>query len=150
MPQEHTGDLLHENGAKVKVHPCKWDNCTMHVGVEHRHVAKHLQQRHGVNISATNEETHRIPCLWVDCFDFQMKPGNLPRHVLSTHLEERWICLTCSELFSREDAFRRHTQEKPACQYARPAVSYGDGVLEIDTQCFDGGRSIDQNVICIP
>ncbi|KAG1740836.1 uncharacterized protein EDB91DRAFT_1131712 [Suillus paluster] len=156
MLKEHNGvdpilidqDLLPDDHTKVKVHPCNWDGCTMHVGVEHRHVAKHLQQRHNVSTSATSEETHRISCGWDGCSE-QMKPGNLPRHVLSSHLEVRWICLLCSKSLSREDAFRRHTQEKEACQYARPTISYGDGVLEIDTQCINGGWSISQNVICI-
>ncbi|KAG0703329.1 hypothetical protein DFH29DRAFT_917521 [Suillus ampliporus] len=158
MLQDHFGvnpilidqDLLPDNDVKVKVYPCSWDGCTMHVGVEHKQVAKHLQQRHGVNTSATSEETDKISCLWMNCFDSPMKPGNLPRHVLSAHLPVRWNCLTCRKQLSREDAFRRHTQEKLGCQYARPAISYGDGVVEIDTECIVGGWSIDQNVMCIP
>ncbi|OJA20844.1 hypothetical protein AZE42_02507 [Rhizopogon vesiculosus] len=142
--------LLSDYDSKVKLQPCQWNGCTMHLALEHKHVAKHLQQRHGINTSATSEETQKISCLWMGCSHVQMKPGNAARHVLSTHLEIKWICLTCRKEYTREDAFRRHTQEKVACQSARTVVSYGDGVREIDTGCINGGWSAGQNVLCIP
>lgn len=143
-------DLLCDHNAKIKVHPCGWNNCTMHMALEHKHVAKHLQQRHGVNTSGTSEETQKISCLWANCSHSPMKPGNIARHILSTHLPIKWICLTCGKDYTREDAFRRHTQEKPSCHGAKHVVSYGDGVREIDTEYISRGWSIEQNVMCIP
>ncbi|KAJ8591054.1 hypothetical protein M405DRAFT_814950 [Rhizopogon salebrosus TDB-379] len=158
MLKEHHGaspimidqSLLSDHDTKIRVQPCKWDGCAMYVGLEHKHVSKHLQHRHGLNTSATSEETQGISCLWSNCFHSQMKPGNMARHVLSTHLGVRWNCLTCQKSYTRDDAFRRHTQEKPSCQYARPAVSFGDGSREIDTAGINSGCSFEQNVICIP
>ncbi|KAG1742504.1 hypothetical protein EDB19DRAFT_1592701, partial [Suillus lakei] len=90
------------------VHPCYWKGCTMHIGVEHKQITRHLQQYHGINTSATSEDTQQITCLWKGCPNSRMKPGNLPRHILS-HLGVRWRCSTCQAPLSREDAFRRHT-----------------------------------------
>jgi hypothetical protein len=143
-------DLLSDYNAKVKVQACKWDGCAMHIGLEHKHVSKHLQHRHNLNTSATSEETLGIPCLWSNCSHSQPKPGNMARHVLSTHLGVRWRCLTCLKSYAREDAFRRHTQETPSCRYASSAILFGDGAREIDTECINGGWSLEQNVMCIP
>ncbi|KAG2153384.1 hypothetical protein DEU56DRAFT_483113 [Suillus clintonianus] len=144
-------DILRDADAnsRVKVHPCNWNGCDMHVGVEHKQVAKHLQQHHGINASATSKETKEIVCLWKGCLDSHTKPGNLTRHILK-HIGVRHICLTCQRSFSREDAFRRHTTEKECCQDAEVAVSYGAEVRAIDTLCMDSGWSISQNVMCIP
>jgi hypothetical protein len=154
MLQEHNGadpilidwDLLCHCNAKVKVYPCKWNGCTLHLAVEHMQIAKHFRQRHGANNSTSSEE---VSCLWTNCHS-PIKPDNLPRHILSMHIGERWICLTCGKRYPREDAFRRHTQESPNCQLTQPVISYGDEIREIDTECIAGGWSIDQNVLCIP
>ncbi|OAX38515.1 hypothetical protein K503DRAFT_157565 [Rhizopogon vinicolor AM-OR11-026] len=143
-------DILSDYDNKVRLKPCQWNGCTMHIALEHKHVAKHFQQRHGINTSATSEEAQKMSCLWLGCSDAQMKPGNIARHVLSAHLEVKWNCLTCGKPYTREDAFRRHTQEKMTCQYAKYFVSYGNGVIKIDTGCIAGGWSAGQNVLCIP
>ncbi|OJA12881.1 hypothetical protein AZE42_02908 [Rhizopogon vesiculosus] len=51
--------LLSDYDSKVKLQPCQWNGCTMHVALEHKHVAEHLQQRHGINTSAMSEETQK-------------------------------------------------------------------------------------------
>jgi hypothetical protein len=79
-----------------------------------------------------------------------MKPGNIARHILSTHLGIKWICLRCRKSYARDDAHRRHTQEHPSCHGAKHGISYGDAVREIDTEYMNRGWSIDQNVMCIP
>ncbi|OAX43709.1 hypothetical protein K503DRAFT_765683 [Rhizopogon vinicolor AM-OR11-026] len=105
--------ILSDYDSKVKLQPCQWNGCTMH-------------QHHGINTSAMSEETQKISCLWMGCSDAQTRPGNIARHVLSMHLGVRWICLTCGKHYTRKYAFRRHTQEKLTCQYARSFLSYGD------------------------
>ena len=142
--------LLCDHEPTIRVHPCDWENCTMHVALDQKHVSKHLQQRHGVNTSATSENTQKEPCRWLNCIHAQMKPGNMARHVLSAHLGVRWNCQTCGRLYTREDAFRRHTQEKESCQFAKYEISYENGVREICTDGISEGWSIDQNVMCIP
>ncbi|KAG2753973.1 hypothetical protein P692DRAFT_20173944 [Suillus brevipes Sb2] len=142
-------DILRHYGTEVIVHPCKWENCTMHIAVEHKQVSKHLQQHHNINTSATSGATQQITCLWTGCRDAHMKPGNLTRHVL-THLGVRWICENCEGSLSREDAFRRHALEKPNCQNAKAVIKYGDGSVTIDTAYLYGGWSATQNVMCIP
>ncbi|KAG2347582.1 hypothetical protein BDR05DRAFT_670585 [Suillus weaverae] len=155
MLSEHSGmnpilldrDILRDHDAEVRVHPCHWDGCLMHIAVEHKQVSKHLQQHHNINTSATSEDTEQISCLWTGC-RHAMKPGNLPRHILS-HLGVRWMCSTCEASLSREDAFRRHALEK-GCQRAKAVVKYGDGSVVIDTVYIDGGWSASQNVMCFP
>ncbi|KAG2074826.1 hypothetical protein BDR04DRAFT_119221 [Suillus decipiens] len=142
-------DILRDYDAEVTVHPCNWAGCTMHTAVEQRQVAKHLQKYHGISTSATSEDTQQILCLWAGCPNSHMKPGNLPRHVVS-HLGVRWHCSMCKSSLSREDAFRRHTLEKPDCQHAKAIVKCGGESLVIDTVSFDGGWSASQNVLCIP
>lgn len=157
MLQEYNGvnpilidrDILRDHNAEVIVHPCNWQGCTMHIAVEHKQISKHLQQHHGINTSATSEDTQQISCLWTDCLHARMKPGNLTRHILS-HLGVRWICSSCEATLSREDAFRRHALEKLGCQDAKAVVKYGDKSLVIDTVYIDGGWSASQNVMCFP
>jgi hypothetical protein len=139
--------LLCDCNAKVKVHPCNWDGCSMHVALEHKHISKHLQQRHGIDTTTTSKEAQKVSCLWLDCYHSQLKPGKLARHVLSTHLGVRWICLTCRRSYAREDAFRRHTQEEEGCQFAAYEVSCN--FREIDTESIIGGWSSNQNAICL-
>ncbi|KAG2029683.1 hypothetical protein BDR03DRAFT_1096233 [Suillus americanus] len=142
-------DTLRDHTDEVTLHQCNWDGCSMHIAVEHKQVSKHLQQYHGINTSATSEDTQQISCLWTGCLDARMKPGNLPRHILS-HLGVRRICSICGASLSRDDAFRRHTLEKPGCQYAKAVVKFGDKSRVIDTVCIDGGWSATQNIMCIP
>ncbi|KAG1818022.1 uncharacterized protein BJ212DRAFT_120920 [Suillus subaureus] len=142
-------EILRDQNDEVIVHPCNWPGCTMHIGVELKQISKHLQKHHGINISATSEDTQKIPCLWTGCVDARTKPGNLPRHILS-HLEVRQICSICGASLSRDDAFRRHTLEKPGCQDAKSVVRYGDKSLVIDKLCIEGGWSASQNVMCVP
>jgi len=142
--------LLYDHESTITVHPCDWDNCTMHVALQQKHVSKHLQQRHGINTSATSEDTQKVSCRWLDCVHAEVKPGNMARHVLSTHLGVRWKCQTCGRPYTREDAFRRHAQEKPSCQFAKYEISYENEVREIYTNTIIGGWSGDQNVMCIP
>lgn len=141
-------EILRHHNAEVIVHSCKWENCTMHVAVEHKQVSKHLQHHHHINTSATSGGTEQIPCLWTGCSAY-MKPGNLTRHVL-THLGVRWICSNCEGSLSRDDAFRRHALEKPNCQHAKAVIKYGNGSFAIDTAYLNGGWSATQNVMCIP
>ncbi|KAG1851332.1 hypothetical protein DFJ58DRAFT_426760 [Suillus subalutaceus] len=136
-------DILRDHDAEVRVHPCNWADCKMHIGVEHRQISRHLQQHHGINTSATSEDTQQISCLWSGCPKSRMKPGNLTRHILS-HLGVRWNCQICGASLSRDDAFRRHTLEKPGCQYAQAVVEHGGKSLVIDTACIDGGFSASQ------
>ncbi|KAG2032295.1 hypothetical protein BDR03DRAFT_926873 [Suillus americanus] len=143
-------DILRDHDAEVRVHPCNWGDCTMHIAVEHRQISRHLQQHHSIDTSATSGDTQKISCLWTGCLDTRgMKPGNLTRHILS-HLGVQWVCSTCRTPLSREDAFRRHALEKPGCQHAKPVIKYGDKSLVIDTVCINGGWSASQNVMCIP
>ncbi|KAG2142265.1 uncharacterized protein EDB93DRAFT_610834 [Suillus bovinus] len=141
-------DILRDRDARVTVHPCEWDGCTIHIAVDHKEVSKHLQRHHDINTSATSEDTQQITCRWMGCLDAHMKPGNLTRHILS-HLGVRWVCSTCEASLSREDAFRRHSLEKSGCQHAKAIVKYKDGSLVIDTAHLEGGWSALQNVICI-
>jgi hypothetical protein len=142
-------EILRHHNAEVMVHPCKWENCTRHIAVEHKQVSKHLQQHHHINTSATSGNTQQITCLWADCSDAHMKPGNLTRHVLK-HLGVRWMCSNCEGTLSREDAFKRHALETPNCRHAKAVIQYGNGSFTIDTAYLDGGWSTTQNVMCIP
>lgn len=156
MLLEHNGtnpilidqDTLRDHNGEVIVHPCHWQGCTMHIAVDHKQVSKHLQQYHAINTSATSEDTQQISCLWAGCSDARMKPGNLTRHILS-HLGVRRICSMCGSSLSRDDAFRRHTLEKPNCQQAKAVVKHGDKSLVIDKVGIEGGWSASQNVMCI-
>ncbi|KAG2159101.1 uncharacterized protein EDB93DRAFT_444581 [Suillus bovinus] len=123
-------DILHDHDTDVIVHPCHWDGCPMHIAVDFKHISKHLQQHHGIDTSTTSEDTRQVTCLWTGCLNTHMKPGNLPRHILS-HLGVRWMCSTCGALLSREDAFRRHALEKERCKYTTAVVKYGGESLVI-------------------
>ncbi|KAG1828528.1 hypothetical protein EV424DRAFT_510175 [Suillus variegatus] len=142
-------DAVHEYDTEVRVHPCDWKGCRMHIPVELKQVSKHLKQYHGINTSATSEDTEKITCLWSGCLDTHTKPGNLSRHVLTSHFGVRWICSHCQSSLSREDAFRRHSLERPNCQSAEVVVDYGDGSQVIDLVYIDGGWSASQNVMLI-
>lgn len=92
------------------IYPCKWStrHCGTLVAGNRIDVALHLREHHRFVCDGDAAE-----CLWDGCRT-RMQRRNIPRHIVSSHLEVRVRCPTCGMLFSRVDASKTHQRSCPA------------------------------------
>ncbi|KAI6120446.1 hypothetical protein EDD16DRAFT_840565 [Pisolithus croceorrhizus] len=67
----------------------------------------HLREVHGVS---GNDKT-KFRCEWVEC-GLQMNKESVGRHVVESHLQFRFPCPNCGEMFSRVSTLNGHLRKK--------------------------------------
>ncbi|KAN0088748.1 hypothetical protein V8E55_005805, partial [Tylopilus felleus] len=89
---------------------CQWVHngalCSEHIRA--RNFRIHLHGTHGVISDAPN---HTYLCRWDGCpSNLQMRRTSLERHMKEQHVPFRWVCPSCTQIFSREYTLLAHME----------------------------------------
>ncbi|KAF8134885.1 hypothetical protein EV363DRAFT_1396352 [Boletus edulis] len=68
---------------------------------------EHLRAAHGV----VGQDKTPLVCCWYNC-STEMKKESVMRHVNEKHLEQRHMCPTCHEQFTRAHTMQNHVTKK--------------------------------------
>ncbi|KIJ58517.1 hypothetical protein HYDPIDRAFT_119451 [Hydnomerulius pinastri MD-312] len=91
-----------------KFHTCLWldgEGSPCNQVLEAKDFNAHLRSTHGLTAPSGS-----YPCCWYGCSSLrgaQKRPG-LERHVQEIHLEYRWPCGRCDQVFTRKANLKSH------------------------------------------
>ncbi|KAI6042470.1 hypothetical protein EDC04DRAFT_2658253, partial [Pisolithus marmoratus] len=92
-----------------KPYPCGWmvngDVCNTFLPGDSFPV--HLRECHGV----CGNDKAKFRCEWVGC-GLQMNKESVGRHVAEAHLQYRYPCAYCGEIFSRKNTLNGHLRKR--------------------------------------
>jgi hypothetical protein len=90
---------------------CPWDHCGEMIPGTRRHWNHHLRQHEHGSINS-----HPMVCQFDSCYQM-INGNNIARHILTSHAKkERFLCSGCGTEISRDDAFSRHSRNRPMCR----------------------------------
>ncbi|KIK76025.1 hypothetical protein PAXRUDRAFT_36948 [Paxillus rubicundulus Ve08.2h10] len=99
--------------SSVVVYACRISEpCGLWVEGDLKEIRTHLRKYHGV----LGHSRDTIICCWFGCREHR-KLSSMPRHVM-THLQVKFSCSNCGQLFPREDCARAHCRAVETCAEA--------------------------------
>ena len=97
---------------------CLWTSggtrCRALIKGDRKSVSSHLRDGHAFTCDG-----HTVACAWGQC-RMSMQRRNIPRHIVTCHLEVKVTCSQCGLALSRSDANKKHRLACPAIRM--PAV----------------------------